>query len=66
MNPMAVVFLGISVVLGGLAFMVGSTWSTHWRVLAALVPIAATFFIGFFGLFIGVFFVAALYKMSAN
>ena len=59
---MGLVLLMMAVVLGLLAFWVGSEWGVHWRILAALVPIVATFFVGLLGLFIGVFFVAALYK----
>jgi len=55
----------IAVVLSILVFLIGSAWSVHWRILAALIPIASTFFFGIIGLFISVFFVAALYKAGA-
>lgn len=62
----ALIFLGVAVVIGIIVFRLGLGADWHWAycVLAALVPIAFTFFLGIIGLIISAVFAGAVYKAT--
>jgi len=68
MSPLDGVLLFVVVVLGVLAFRVTAGMGWHWSaaVFFALVPPAATYFLGIIGLLASAAFVGALYKASAG
>ncbi len=56
----------IGIVLGILVFKLSRDFDWHWSIglIIALIPIAATWFGGLFGLIPSALFVAALYKIN--
>ena len=68
MSPLEILFLCVPLVLGVLAFRVTVGMGWHWTaaVFFALVPLAATYFVGLIGLLGSAAFVGALYKASAG
>jgi hypothetical protein len=67
MSPLGGVILFVALVLSVLAFRVTAGMGWHWSaaVFFALVPLAATYFLGIIGLLGSAVFVGGLYKASA-
>ena len=65
---MDILFWLVPAVLSVLAFRVTAGMGWHWlsAVFFGLVPLAATFFLGIFGLLASAVFVGGLYKASAG
>jgi hypothetical protein len=68
MSPLEGVILFVALALSVLAFRVTAGMGWHWSaaVFFALVPSAATYFLGMIGLLASAAFVGALYKASAG
>ena len=67
MEALGLILLGISLFLGLAVFRLGVRADWHWAgaLVAALVPIAFTFFLGIIGLIIGGVFLGAVWKTTA-
>ncbi len=66
MEPIALALLGVSVLFGFGVFRIGTQSDWHWiaALLAALVPVAFTFFLGLIGLIVGGAFLVSVWKAS--
>jgi len=66
MEPIALTLLCVSVIMALVVFRTGiqSDWGWVGALIAALVPVTFTFFLGIIGLLIGGVFMASVWKAS--
>jgi len=67
MEAIGLILLGISLILGFAVFRLGVGADWHWAaaLVAALVPVGFTFFLGIIGLIIGGVFVGVIWKATS-
>ncbi|HSQ55755.1 MAG TPA: hypothetical protein VLM40_08410 [Gemmata sp.] len=68
MEASEIVLLSVALLLGFFAYHLSYHMEWHWGVggFLALVPLAATFFLGIFGLLGSAVFVGSLYRASSS